>query len=59
MPYDYFTALNDASQASTDQHVVDLDNITLLYLFEFNKINKTGGINSSYATIEWPGIQIP
>ena len=55
---DYFTALNDATQASTDRHAVDLDNKTLLYLFEFSRINKTGGINIPYATIEWPGIQI-
>jgi hypothetical protein len=59
MPDDYFTALNDATQASTNQYAVDLDNKTLLYLIEFNKISKTGGINNPYATIEWPGIQIP
>ena len=59
MPYDYFTALNDATQASTYQHAVDMDNRTLLYLFEFGRINKTGGINNPYATIEWSGIQIP
>ncbi len=38
---------------------MDLDNKTLLYLFEFSWINKTRGINSPYAIIEWPGIQIP
>ena len=59
MTDDYFTALKDATQASTDQQDVDLDNKTLLYLFEFSRINKTGGINNPYATIEWPGLQIP
>ena len=59
MPDDYFTALNDAMQASADQTAVDLDSRTILYLFEFNRINKTGGINNPYATIEWHGIQIP
>ena len=41
MPNDYFTALNDATQASADQPAVDLDNKTMLYLFEFKKISKT------------------
>jgi hypothetical protein len=59
MSDDYFTALNDATQASTNQHAVDLDIRTLLYLFEFSRINKTGGINNPYATIERHGIQIP
>jgi hypothetical protein len=59
MPADYFTALNEAAQASADQPAVDLDNRTMLYLFEFNRISKTGGVNSPYATIEWTGIQIP
>jgi hypothetical protein len=43
---DYFMALNDATQASTNQHAVYLDNKTLLYLFEFSMITKTGGISS-------------
>ena len=55
---DYFTALNDATQASTNQPAVDLVSRTLLYLFEFNRIIKTGGINNPYATIKWPRIQI-
>jgi len=59
MPNDYFTALNDASQGSTNQHAMDLDNITLMYRFDFNKINKTGGTNNPYATSEWHGIQTP
>ena len=30
-----------------------------LYLFEFYRICKVGGIASPYAKIEWPGVQIP
>ena len=59
MPDDYFTALNDATQASKDQQAVELDSKTLLDLFEFSWFSKTGGIASPYVTIEWHGIQIP
>ncbi len=59
MPADYFTALNDATHASIDLHAVELDSKTTMFMFEFNIINKTGGINNPYATIEWHGIQIP
>ena len=31
----------------------------LLYLLEFSKIHKVGGISSPYASIEWLGVQIP
>jgi len=31
----------------------------MLYLLEFFKIVKIGGINNPYAYIEWPSIQIP
>ncbi len=31
----------------------------LLYLFEFSRIFKVGGIASPYATIEWPRVQTP
>ena len=31
----------------------------LLYLFEFSRIYKVGGIASPYATIEWPWVQTP
>ncbi len=30
-----------------------------MYLFEFSRIYKVGGIASPYATIEWPGVQTP
>jgi hypothetical protein len=56
---DYFTALNDAMEVGVDQPAVESDTRTLLYLFEFNKITKMGGINNSYVTIELPGIKIP
>ena len=28
-------------------------------MFEFYRLFKVGGIASPYATIEWPGVQIP
>jgi hypothetical protein len=36
-----------------------MDHHDLLYLFEYHKIAKVGGVNNSYACAEWPGIQIP
>jgi hypothetical protein len=36
-----------------------MDHHDLLYLFEYHKITKVGGVNSPYACAEWPGIQIP
>jgi len=59
IPDDYYTALNEATEASTDQSTVKLDSKTLLYLFEFSRISKMGGLNNPYDIIEWPGIQIP
>ena len=59
MPKDYFTTLNEAVEASTDLPGVELDVRTELYLFEVNKITKTGRLNIPYATVEWPGIKIP
>ena len=56
---DYYTTLNEAIDASNDQHRVDLDAITQLHLIEFSKIAKTGGINIPYVAMEWLGIQIP
>ena len=41
VPDDYFTALNDATLSSKDQQAVDLGIRKLLYMFEFNMINKT------------------
>ena len=59
MPEDFFSALNEAAEITGDQATVELDASTQLYLLEFNMITKTGGINSPFVTIEWPGIQIP
>ena len=44
--------------------IISKTNITLnptylLYLFEFSRIYKAGGIASPYATIEWQGVQTP
>ena len=38
---------------------MELEPQLLLYLMEFYKIVKIGGINSPFACVEWPGIQIP
>ena len=58
-PEDFYTALSNATEAARDEHYVDLDALHVLYLFEFYKIVKIGGINSPYTCIDWPGIQIP
>ena len=55
----FYTALPDASEATGEGHHADLDASHMLYLFEFYKIVKIGGINSPYECIEWLGIQIP
>ena len=41
------------------ESTISLSPADALYLFEFYKIFKVGGIASPYATIEWPGVQIP
>jgi len=56
---DYLMALNEDVDAATYLPEVELDALTELYLFEFSKITKTGGVNIPYATLELPGIQIP
>ena len=58
-PEDFYTALLDATETAGDNHCAALNTLHTLYLFEFYKIVKIGGINSPYASIEWPGIQIP
>ena len=58
-PKDFYTALSEATKAIGDSHTAALDTLNTLYIFEFYKIVKIGGIHSPYACIEWPGIQIP
>ena len=38
--------------------IISLSLTDTLYMFEFYRIFKVGGVASPYATIEWPGIQI-
>jgi hypothetical protein len=56
---DFYTALSVATETTGDSHYAALDTLHTLYLFEFYKIVKIGGINNPYACIEWHGIQIP
>ena len=39
---------------SENEANITLEPTELLYLFEFSRIYKVGGISSPYATIEWP-----
>ncbi len=39
-----------------EQAEVELDAGADLYLFEFSKFTKTGGINIPFVTMEWQGI---
>jgi hypothetical protein len=48
-PEDFYTALSDATETAWDSHFVALDTLHTLYLVEFYKIVKIGGINSPYA----------
>ena len=48
-----------AHAAATNTNVIELKNMDLLYLLEYNTIYKARGINRPYAITEWPGIQIP
>ena len=51
------TAMSES--ATTNNNTIALKNIDLLYLMEYNRIYKVGGVSSPYANMEWPGIQIP
>ena len=59
MPEDLYSALSEATDIAGEQAIVELNTGVQLYLFEFSKITKTGGINNPFVNIEWPGIQIP
>jgi hypothetical protein len=58
-PKDLYTAISEATETSWVSHYAAMDTLHTLYLFEFYKIVKIGGIHSPYACIEWPGVQIP
>ena len=59
VPENFYSALNEAAKVAGTQATVELNAADRLYLFEFSKITKTGGINIPFVTMEWPGIQIP
>jgi hypothetical protein len=59
VPRDYSLTLNETVEIAGDQTTLELDAGTQLFMFEFNRITKTGGINNPFVTIELPGIQIP
>ena len=58
-PEDFYTTLSDETKVDRDSHNADLGALHIIYLFEFYKIVKIGGIDNLYACIEWPGLQIP
>jgi hypothetical protein len=59
IPEDYYTALSDAVEAACDRHYVELSPHHHFYFFEYYKINKVGGANNPYESMQWPGIHIP
>jgi len=48
-----------AEEAAANNNVIELKNRDLLYLLEYGRIYKVGGVSNPYANMEWPGIQIP
>ena len=48
-----------AEAVAANKNVIELKNMDLLYLLEYSKIYKAGGVISPYANMEWPGIHIP
>ena len=56
VPEDYYSAIVKASELSGDRQSIEVDPHILLYLMEFYKIVKIGGINNPFASMEWPGI---
>jgi len=47
------------AELPAEKNRITLKNTYLLYLMECNMIYNVGGISSPYASMEWPGIQIP
>ena len=52
IPYDYYTALSDALEGARDRHYVELSPQHQLYLFEYYKISKVGGVNNPHACVQ-------
>ncbi len=59
VPKDYYLAISDALETTSDNHTVKLATHHLLRLFGFLKIVKIGFIQSPNACMKLPGIQIP
>jgi hypothetical protein len=56
IPEDYYTAISNATEAAGEGHTTAMDQNDLLFLFEYYKITKVGGINNPYVYAESPGI---
>jgi len=50
-PEDYYTPLANAIEAAGEGHTTTMDQHELLYLFEYHKISKVGGVSSPYACV--------
>jgi hypothetical protein len=50
VPEDFFSSLNEAAEIAGEQATVELEAGARLYLFEFSKITKTGGVNGPFVT---------
>jgi hypothetical protein len=51
-PENSYTAISDATEVARDSNTTELNSLHILYLFEFFKIIKIGGLNIPYASIE-------
>jgi hypothetical protein len=60
-PRDFYESLIAGIPAAEaqGQSLITLHPIDVLSLFEFYRLFKVGRIASPYATIEWPGVEIP
>jgi hypothetical protein len=48
-----------AKSSAANNNIIELKIRDLLYLLEYRKIYKFGGVNNPYANMKWPGIQFP
>jgi hypothetical protein len=60
-PDDIITILSDALDSASEQDspTIEMSNKDLLYLLEYSKVYKIGGVSSPYVCFEWHGVQIP
>ncbi len=60
-PTDFIDTFITAFQAAKSANAweITMTSTDVLYLSEFSKIFKVGGMSSPYAVIEWLGVQIP